>query len=280
MYKKALKIFHEHRIGRYYPFRVIDNIIFNKYFSYFKPNFVEVIGHKMFLSSKDPVGLSVGSYEPLETELIKKVIKKGDAVLDIGAHIGYYTLIFAKLVSDEGKVFAFEPDPNNFALLKKNVEINSYRNVILVQKAVSNKTGKIRLYLSEKSSADHRIYDLHDNRKSIEIEVIRLDDYFKNYNGRINFIKIDVQAAEGGVIQGMPLILQKNKDLKILTEFWPLGLVRFGKTPEKFLKLLIKHNFKIYRINEHENKIEHTNIAELLEIYTPEKRNQTNLLCV
>jgi len=195
MYRKVVKVFSGHGLESIYPIRVAHNFIL----SHLKTTFAEVDGHKMFLDSKDSLSLSIyGIHEPLVTELVKKEIKKGNVVLDIGAHIGYYTLIFAKLVGEEGKVFAFEPDPTNFSLLKKNVEINGYKNVELVQKAVSNKNGKIKLYLSEENSGDHRIYNSHDGRKFIEVEAIRLDDYFKNYNGAIDFIKMDIQGAEGG----------------------------------------------------------------------------------
>jgi len=235
----------------------------------------------MFLDSKDTLGLSINEfYESLETEIVKKEIKKGDVAVDIGANIGYYTLIFAKLVGDEGKVFAFEPDPTSFALLKKNVEINRYQNVILVQKAVSNETGKIRLYLCDDNLADHRIYNSHDGRKSIEIEAIRLDDYFKGYTGKIDFIKMDIQGAEGDALQGMSLLLQKNKNLKMITEFEPVALKRFGMEPEEYLKLLVKHGFALYHINMQEKRIEPADIVKLLKTYTPEIGNYANLLCL
>ena len=70
-----------------------------------------------------------GSYEPLETETVKREIKKGNVVSDIGANIGYFASIVAKLVGEEGKVFAFEPDPGNFALLERNVQTNGYKYV-------------------------------------------------------------------------------------------------------------------------------------------------------
>jgi FkbM family methyltransferase len=256
--------------------RVVDKFIV----SFLKSNYAEVQGHKMFLDSTDDLHLSIyGVFEPFETELVKKEIKKGDVILDIGANIGYYTLIFAKLVGQEGKVFAFEPEPDNFALLKKNVETNGYKNVILVQKAVSNKTEKTKLYLCEASAGDHRIYDSLDGRKSIEIEAIRLDDYFKGYDGKIDFIKMDIQGAEGRAIQGMPNLLDKNKTVRIITEFWPFGLKRPGFQPGEFLKLLLKHDFKLYQINK--QKIEPlVNLRKFLEIYTPENKNVTNLLCL
>ena len=92
--------------------------------------------------------------------------------------------------------------------------MNGYRNITLVEKAVSNRNGKNKLYISENSTGIHRIYDTRDGRKFIEIESIRLDDYFKSYNGRIDWIKIDIEGAEWAAIQGMPLLLEKNKNLK------------------------------------------------------------------
>jgi len=274
--KNGVKILFGHGIGEFYPVKVINSFTI----SHLKSSFAEVQGHKMFLDSIDTLGLSInGIYEPLETELVKKEVKKGDVVLDIGANIGYYTLIFAKLVGEEGKVFAFEPEPTNFALLKKNVEINGYKNVILVQKAVSNKTGKLKLYLCEDNLGDHRIYDPHDGRKSVGIEAIRLDDYFEGRDLKIDFIKMDIQGAEGGAIQGMLNLLRKNKTVKIVTEFWPGGLKRFGTDANEYLKLLTELGFKLYEINEQKEK-KPVNIPKLLERYTPEKEDFINLLCI
>ncbi len=128
---------------------------------------------------------------------------------------------------------------------------------------------------------DHRIYDSgEDGRQHIEIEAIRLDDYFEHFEGRIDFIKMDIQGAEGGAIQGMYNLLNKNNNVKIVTEFWPIGLKRFGTDPEEFLRLLIKLGFKLYEVNEQDKEIKPVNIPRLLEIYAPVKGNFTNLLCV
>jgi len=279
LYKKGFKLLsgYKYELGKFYPIKVIYNLMN----FLLKSNFAEIQGHKMFLDQMDSLHLSTNEiYEPLETELVKNEIKRGDIVLDIGANIGYYTLIYAKLVGEEGKVFAFEPDPNNFALLKKNVEINGYKNVILVQKAVSNKNEKIKLYLSKGNLGDHRIYNSYNGRKSIEIESIILDDYFIN-DKKIDFIKMDIQGAEGGALQGLSNLIKKNKNLKIVTEFWPIGLKRFGIEPIEYLKTLIKHGFSLYQINERKKKIELvTNISKLLTIYSPENEEQTDLLCV
>jgi len=273
LYRRIKPILAGYGIGKFYPVKFV--------LEHLKSDVALVQGHKMFLDSKDSLSLTLnGIYEEFETELVKKEIRRGDVVLDIGANIGYYTLLFAKLVGENGKVIAFEPDPTNFALLKRNVEINGYKNVVLVQKAVSNKSGKLKLYLSEDNKGDHRIYNSHDNRKFVEIEGIKLDDYFKDENRKINFVKMDIQGAEGGAVQGMFELLMKNRSMEIISEFWPIGLKRFGIEPIEYLKMLLSHGFKLYELNEKEKKLDIVNITKLLEVYTIENGNHTNLLCI
>src|SRR3989344_6832323 len=117
-----------------------------------KPVFLTVFGKKLFIHLKnDPLSTSLyyyGEYEPFETNLFQQLIKTGDCVLDIGAHIGYYTLLASGLVGKKGKVFSFEPDPNNLVLLRKNVMVNELSNVVIVNKAVSNVNKRINFYCS------------------------------------------------------------------------------------------------------------------------------------
>lgn len=190
------------------------------------------------------------TWEPRETQIVVEEVKEGDVVLDIGANIGYYTLLFARLVGDQGKVFAFEPDPVNFSLLERNVLINGYRNVTLIRKAVWNETGGLRLYLDDRHKGDHRVYDSHDGRESIVIDAVRLDDYFQDCSSRIDFIKMDIQGAEAMAVDGMRLLLRRNRHVKLLTEFWPVGLKRCGIEPAVFLRMLLSWGFNVYRIEE------------------------------
>ncbi len=241
----------------------------------------EVQGHKMLLDQNDGMALSIrGIYEPVETGLLNGEIKKGDVVFDIGANIGYHTLIAARLVGPDGKVIAFEPDPTNFGLLKNNVEMNGYQNVILVQKAVANRTERIRLFLSEDNKGDHRIYDPNDGRTSIEIEAVRLDDFLADFGGRVDFMKMDIQGAEGGAVQGMPDLLKKNRRLKIVSEFWPFGLRQFGTEPAEYIDLFVKQGFVLHEIDERRRTIRPADIPGIMERCTQENKRYTNLFFV
>src|SRR5262249_36182110 len=151
-----------------------------------------------------------GVYEPFETGLLQNQLRPGDVVVDVGANIGYYTLLFARCVGPRGRVFAFEPDQTNFDLLRRNVERNGYTNVTLVRKAVAAQSGKLRLYLCEDNKGDHRTYDSHDGRPSLEIDAVSLDDYFAGERGSIALIKMDIQGAEEGALRGMRRLLADN----------------------------------------------------------------------
>jgi len=274
-YKNAEKILAESGVGRY---RIVSRL--SKYLrNYLKSDFINIDGHKIFIDPNDSLRLSINkTYEEFPLEIAKQEIKQGDVVLDLGANIGYHTLKFARLVGKKGKVFAFEPEPYNFALLKKNLEINGYNNVVLVQKAVSAENTKIKLYLSEENTADNRIFDSKDDRKFIEIESVTLDKYFENYEGKINFIKMNIQGSESGAIQGMSSLIEKNKDLKIIFEFTPCLHVKYGTSPEELLKLLTDRGFSLYHLDRKKKKILPVNLTKLLEKYTPEKENAAHLL--
>lgn len=245
---------------------------------------INVMGHKMYVDSSDEgVGqplIKFGVFGELQTKHFKEQIKKGMTVLDIGANIGYYTLIAARLVGDEGKVIAFEPDPTNFALLKKNVEGNGYKNVILVQKAVSNKAGEVKLFLRAGNLAGHHLYDAHDGNKFVTVSAITLDEYLENENlNKIDFVKMDVEGAEWGVLQGMRNLIEKNNDVKIVLEFWPAGMRRFGIGPEKCINELTSRGFILFDIDDSIGKIHPTDIDRLIQKYTGDLLH-TNLFCI
>ena len=120
------------------------------------PPSVQVFESTLFLHSKEDcpflsrVLMGGRLFEPFETHLLRREIRPGDVVLDIGANIGYYTIQFAHLVGARGKVVAFEPDSVNFNLLEQSVKANRLSNIELVNAAISNRRGRQVLHRSRK----------------------------------------------------------------------------------------------------------------------------------
>lgn len=283
IYKKDLKtkglpLSIIHRLQRYQVFKkrliTLENIL--------KPSFTMVENYKIYLDKNDstisPELFLNKKWEVFETSIFKKNIKKGGVVLDIGAHIGYYTLIASGHVGPAGKVYAFEPDIKNFNLLSKNILENGCKNVILINKAVINKTRHTKLYLNKENTGDHRIYGSKENRQYISIQAVSLDDYFKGTDEKIDLVKMDVQGSEFWALKGAVNILAKNPQLKIITEFWPRGLRMSGSSSKDFLAFVKKLGFKIYEISENEKKLFPISSKDLLRKYSESDDNYTNLL--
>ncbi|MBK9793326.1 MAG: FkbM family methyltransferase [Sphingobacteriales bacterium] len=186
-----------------------------------------------------------------EIALLKQYIKKGDIVLDIGANIGFYTKILSDLVGETGKVYAFEPDKTNFSHLKKAVE--NLKNVALINKAVSDKTGVITLYHSDLLNVDHKTYATKDYTSKTEIECVAIDDVIPDK--KVDFIKIDIQGYEYFAFQGMTEVFKANEDLKIIAELYPYGLNNSGIKVEEFVSFLRSSDLYIYKMYDNNLQI-------------------------
>jgi FkbM family methyltransferase len=247
-----------------------------------RTDFVDnVHGHKMFLDDRDSLGLSWhNTFEPAETALFQREVKPGDTVVDIGANIGYFTLLFARLVGETGRVYAFEPDPENFALLTKNLNVNGYQNVRAFNEAVSDANGTLHLYRSNENRGDHRIYDSGDGRAPVTVRAVRLDDRLAGDGGPVHFIKMDIQGAEGLALKGMRNVLKRNSHLTLVTEFWPNGIKRSGIEPNVFLSTLQEEGFALQRIDKKSLRLIETDAEWLLnkQVYEGDM-DFVNLVC-
>ena len=256
-------------------------------YEHFKPRdiFFEVEGNKMYLdglaigvpSIPLATDLLFGPNEELVGQVLKEEVKPGMTVIDLGAHFGYYTLLMARLVGDTGKVFAFEPDPNNYALLTKNITINDYKNIVPIQKAVSNKTGQVKLFLTD-TSFGHHLSTSNEEGRFVIVDAITLDEFFEYEDLPIDFIKMNIEGAETAALQGMANLIKKNKSLKIITEFAPSFLRRAGSSPEEFLNKLVGYGFGLYHMSEERKSVEPSDVSSLLRQYAGD--TWTKLLCV
>lgn len=161
-------------------------------------------------------------------------------MIDIGANLGWYTIVGALSVGGSGKIFAFEPEPTNFALLCENICLNRLTNTTLVEAAAADCDGQAMLYLSADNLGDHRLHDSEDRRRSCLVRTVSLDSYFGPIPPRIDVVKIDTQGSEARVLAGMQQTLSHsaNRFVIIVAEFWPYGLARDGSTADDLIAQL------------------------------------------
>lgn len=156
-----------------------------------------------------------GTHEPEVVRAIRDAVSPGSIALDIGSHLGYYTLLLAKLVGPQGKVISFEPAPEIFAVLRENMEINACANVVLENCAVANSTGRLLLRRNDDDPLSCT-FSLEHGRPVREIEAIRLDDYLEQHPNKISFVKMDVEGAEADTLEGMAGCLRKDRPILLV----------------------------------------------------------------
>lgn len=177
-----------------------------------------------------------------ERALIRRAVRPGMTVVDVGSNIGSYLSLLARLVGPSGRVFAFEPDPENYRRLQSVAA--RFPQVEAVQAAVSDRTGTLTFYLSDDLNVDHRSYDPGEDRSEMTVPSFRLDDYLGN-EIRVDFIKMDIQGAEWFALQGMKDVLARSPGVKLLFEFWPEALEQAAGDALKPVEFLEERGFRI-----------------------------------
>jgi FkbM family methyltransferase len=235
--KRRNKIFGKTGIHFHYEYDIIPSLSIIKFF-------YPLVQH-LRLENKNPFLLKIKiskydykAYCPInKDDLINMTIredeiidhfrpKEKDIVVDIGAHIGRYTIISSKRIGPNGKVVAIEADPSNFEMLNRNVNLNKLTNVTSLNYAVYSNQTKLKLYLPGKQSGFTIYNTIMVNRgkhqgKFIEVNGNTLDNLLEQNKinfANINWIKIDVEGAEFEVLKGAQNVLSKSNDIAILIE--------------------------------------------------------------
>jgi FkbM family methyltransferase len=163
--------------------------------------------------------------DAVEIAWMRRLVRRGSKVLDIGANIGFYTILLSDLVGEDGRVHAFEPEPVNFEHL--STRVSNRKNVVIVPNAVSDCQGKLLVYTSPKLNVDHRSYRVSDFDRAILVDGISIDDYVAGQFA-VDFVKMDIQGYELSALRGMERTIAANPALVIFSEFWPYGLRQAG----------------------------------------------------
>ena len=215
----------------------------------------KVDGHLIYLADKSGPSVSFSTevigqkYEQETSGILKSILRPGMTVIDVGAHVGCHALLSARLVGPAGKVYAFEASPENFALLQRNVELNGYKNIECVPKAVSNQTGTISFHLSLEGNDRNSIYDnSRTGRPGREVSVptTSLDEYLAGLGWPpVDLVKIDVEGAEPLVLEGMSELIRRAPRVALIVEFAPACLQESGHNPLSVLRGIADYGFTI-----------------------------------
>ena len=184
-----------------------------------------------------------------ERGLLRKIAFQGAVVADVGANIGIYSQFLSRCVRPTGLVHSFEPSPDNFKRL--SAATHDLSNVRLTQAAVGERSGECKLYVSDKLNVDHRAYKADgDSRRAVPTDMVALDDYFKP-GQRVDLIKMDIQGYELHALRGAQRVLQENRDINLLLEFWPAGLEQAGVGWGELVELLQGLNMNLTLVRTH-----------------------------
>lgn len=162
-----------------------------------------------------------GAYEPEVTRLLEQVLRPGMIALDVGAHVGVHALYMAKLLRSGGLVYAFEPCPENFDLLQKNVLHNREKTtrIIPIRKAVGATDGVAGLTLGVTDGTHHLTQP--DEAATLEVEVTTLDNFWRETQQSPHLILADVEGEEMGLLEGGEKLIRQCKPKIILEHHGP-----------------------------------------------------------
>ena len=231
--ERLKKILFRYKNRNFKPY-VIDRKLYDTDFKFYVAN---QDGQSWYAESSEQILKEEGQWIWKEVEFVKKFIcSEGDIVIECGGHHGLTAVVMAKWVGNNGHLYSFEPNPDNVAIIQKNIEINESNNVTIIPKAVGAAEGKI--LISHSSSNSYILKGKEHN--GIEVPVVTLDDFI---NLKPTVIKIDVEGFEIEVLKGAKQILKTLP--KLVIELHPDMISRYGSTIEELLSL-IDERYKLW----------------------------------
>ncbi len=236
------------------------------YFIWKRHNFIAktVFGSRLAGTTRELLQQRVyffGVWEPNLTHWITTRLEPGDTFVDVGANIGYFSLLGSALVGERGHVVAIEASPSTFRALQDNLARNDAKNVRAVQMAVSDRAGSLKFYRGPEthiglatalhSAASDRNCELEGDVPSARLSEILTSEESRN----VRLIKIDVEGMEGSVVAGMESLLRDGRpDFEIVTEVDPDCLAEQGKTADQILAMFAGYGFHAYALaNDYES---------------------------
>ncbi len=234
-------------------------------------------GHKIVLDTRDrslfPHITLDGQWESWVIKVMRDILRPGMTVVDAGANVGYFTLIACDCVGREGRVFAFEPDPETFEVLFRNVEMNGYRPFCQCHGvALSSGRGTATFYRFSLHFGGNSLWhsggsttEFRDEVSEVEVQTTTFDDFVEDagITGKIDLVKIDTEGSEAHVVQGMRKTLAANQGIVLLCEFNANRIRSSNCDPDAAIDALLDQGFTL-RLIEYDGSIRPISREELL----------------
>jgi FkbM family methyltransferase len=215
-------------------------------------------GQKIALELDDWIPFNIfltGIYTQEKTELLYFLssLRKGMTVLDIGANIGYYSLLAAARIAKNGKVHSFEPVRETYSRLQQNITLNEFKNIEAHRYIIHDHIGEMDIFVADKSntgsSSLSRSMENFSNTVQ-KVQTITIDSYIKSRQIKsVDIVKIDVEGSELFVLKGMRNLLKRD-NMKIFTEINGENLKKQNTTPQDIANLLKNYDYFPYKITE------------------------------
>ena len=233
-------------------------------------------GFKLFVDARDvsisPHIIIEGVWEEHVETVLKRIVRRGMHVIEIGANVGYFTVMLAHSVGSAGSVAAFEPDPILVQLVRDNLEVNGFHAVgSVAEVAVSDTVGRATFHARSRHRGNGSLVGgleqvpwNAETSTEFSVTTTTLDAIVAERGAPPDVIKVDAEGAESAIMRGGPALLASRCPLRLIVEFIPEFIRVSGDDPASFLARLADAGFKIALIEERHRKIQRVSRDALL----------------
>lgn len=236
-----------------------------------RPHLVQLADFQLFVRLNDyTIGAAIArdkQYEPHVTHAIRQILRPGDWFIDVGANIGYFSLLAGTIVGSTGQVIAFEPNPNNCDLIEQSIAANQLANITVHRQAVAESPQTFNLDVAGPNT-NGRIIDNSPQavlgmNPPLYVTAVVLDDFLPDLP-RLNLVKMDIEGAEPRALQGMIHLLRRHKPI-LLLEFSPFLIqVTSHVSPDSFLQTVMELGYRLHILQPNQSPTSAQTIPELL----------------
>jgi FkbM family methyltransferase len=243
---------------------------------------VQLGGFKMlvdtgkYLNSNATQILFNQTHEPLTSEIFRLLLKAGDRVIDVGANIGYFTMLAASVVGKSGRVYAFEPGIEAYSDLRENIATNGFTNIDALNMAAGSKRGQTVFYTSRENTTNSLIRD----DRHTEATHVQVDTLDRLIASPVNLIKIDVENNELDVLRGAYHLIKGSPDIAVVLEIGPNVKSNYPLLLDTWYYLKTLNLTTLFVINEFNGKIYQAHSVADISCGFDRKNMYLNLLCL